>query len=92
MSCYASFTTIYTSNTFDIGYREPEIRIFAHKINKKADFSPAVFLNPPHPPPCELSIPSNVILLLTCAIGVSETSLFRFFGHKISQKGEFPSF
>ena len=64
----------------------------AIKSGKKADFSLSVLLNPSYLPPCDLCTPSNVIFLLTCAIGVSKHSLFRIFGHKILQKGEFSSF
>ena len=58
----------------------------AIKSGKKADPPLSVLLNPSYLPPCDLCTPSNVIFLLTCAIGVSKHSLFRIFGHKILQR------
>jgi len=64
----------------------------AIKSYKKANFPPLELLNQVCLQFSESSNLYEAISLLTCAVGDSEPSLFRFFHHKISQKSELPSF
>ncbi len=63
----------------------------AIKSCKKANFPPLELLNQVCLQFSESSNLYEAISLLTCAVGDSEPSLFRFFDHKTSQKSEFPS-
>ena len=79
--------------TCAFGDSEPPLfRFFGHKIGQKGDFPSFCLLDQVYFLSSELSDPSEAIPLLTCAFEDSEPPLFRSFGHKIGQKGEFPSF
>ena len=64
----------------------------AIKLVKKANLSLSVLLNQDYLQSSESFHLPEAVLLLTCAVGDPESSLFRFFGQKIGQKSEFPSF
>ena len=79
--------------TYAVGDPESSLfRFFGQKSVKKANFPPFESLNQAYILSSELSNPPKAIPLLTCAFGDPESSLFRFFGQKICQKSEFPSF
>ena len=62
------------------------------KSVKKSNFPLFESLNQAYILSSELSNPPEAIPLLTCAFGDPDPPLFRYFGHKIGQKSEFPSF
>ena len=64
----------------------------AIKSDKKANLSLSVLLNQDYLQSSESSNPPEAISLLTFAFGDPDPPLFRFFGQKIGQKSEFPSF
>jgi len=81
------------SLTCAFGDSEPHYSAFlVIKSVKKAIFPLFEPLNQAYILSSELSNPPEAISLLTCAFGAQVPHLFRFFGHKSGQKGEFPSF